>query len=112
MSVLGRRALCVFLPRPHTPGRIFSTPHHQQPKFKGSEKPLKQTEPDTTGLEPEERTLLQRVIDADGSIFQAELVEKSGLGKVKVTRVLDRLEGKGLVERKRRGMTNIVVLKR
>jgi len=27
-----------------------------------------------------------------------------------MTRILDRLEGKGFVERKRRGMTNVVVL--
>jgi len=45
------------------------------------------------------------------SIFQSELVERTELNKVKVTRILDRLEGKGLIERKRRGMTNVVILK-
>ncbi|MEK6845043.1 MAG: MarR family transcriptional regulator [Nanoarchaeota archaeon] len=45
------------------------------------------------------------------AIFQAELIEKTKFGKAKITRILDRLEGKGFVERKRRGMTNIVVLR-
>lgn len=62
-------------------------------------------------LNAEERQLFQIVIDAKGSIFQSELVEKTGLSKVKVTRLLDRLEGRGIIERKRRGMTNMIVLK-
>tara|TARA_Y100000310_G_scaffold79304_3_gene76019 strand:- start:11104 stop:11229 length:126 start_codon:yes stop_codon:yes gene_type:complete len=32
-------------------------------------------------------------------------------GKAKVSRIIDRLENKDIVERKRRGMTNVVVLK-
>jgi len=44
------------------------------------------------------------------TIFQADLIEKTQFGKAKMTRILDRLEGKGFVERKRRGMTNVVVL--
>ena len=62
-------------------------------------------------LEPDDRKVLSIVVDAQGSVFQSELVNKTGLTKVKVTRVLDRLEGKGLIERKRRGMMNIVILK-
>jgi uncharacterized membrane protein len=61
---------------------------------------------------PDAKAVLEHIIKSDGTIFQSELTEKSGLGKVKVTRVLDRLEGKGIVERKRRGMTNVVILKR
>lgn len=51
------------------------------------------------------------MVSESGAIFQSELVEKSGMGKVKITRLLDRLESKGIVERKRRGMTNVVVIK-
>ncbi len=51
------------------------------------------------------------LISESGAIFQSELVEKTGMSKVKITRLLDRLESKGIVERKRRGMTNVVVLK-
>ncbi len=63
-------------------------------------------------MSPEEKKLYSLVGEAEGAIFQAELVEKSGYSKAKVSRILDRLEGKGLIERKRRGMTNMVVLKK
>lgn len=63
-------------------------------------------------LASDEREVLKKIIESEGTMFQAEIVDKTGFPKVKVTRILDRLEGKGLVERKRRGMTNIVVLKR
>jgi Ca2+/Na+ antiporter len=62
-------------------------------------------------LSAEERKLLQFLIESQGSIFQSELVEKSGMSKVKITRILDKLEGRDLIDRKRRGMTNIVLLK-
>ncbi|MFC2174844.1 helix-turn-helix transcriptional regulator [archaeon] len=62
------------------------------------------------GLLPDEKKVFDTVTSAGGTIFQSELVEKTGLTKVKMTRILDKLEGKGLVERKRRGMTNVVIL--
>lgn len=62
-------------------------------------------------LEGEEKEVYELVTDADGSIMQSDIVEKTSLTKVKVTRILDKLEGKGLVERRRRGMGNLVVLK-
>jgi uncharacterized membrane protein len=66
---------------------------------------------DYSKLDKEEKVLVKIIEDAEGSMFQAELVEKSGFGKVKVTRILDRLEGRQIIERKRRGMTNIVLLR-
>lgn len=65
---------------------------------------------DLKELKAEEKKVLE-LVTGEGAIFQAALVEKSGLSKVKVTRILDTLEGKGLVERKRRGMSNVVILK-
>ncbi len=62
-------------------------------------------------FDADEKTVFEKIIESEGSIFQSDLVEKTGMPKVKVTRILDKLEGKGLVERKRRGMTNIVILK-
>ena len=64
----------------------------------------------TSELKAEEKEVLN-LIQANKAVFQSELIEKTGLGKAKMTRIIDRLEGKGFVERKRRGMTNIVVLK-
>lgn len=62
-------------------------------------------------LKDDEKFVLEKVIEAEGTIFQSDLVDKTNFAKVKVTRILDRLEGQGLIERKRRGMTNVVVLK-
>ena len=62
-------------------------------------------------LNDEEKTIFEKIIESQGSIFQSELVDKTQLTKVKITRILDKLEGKGLIERKRRGMTNNIILK-
>lgn len=62
-------------------------------------------------LNGDEKLVLEKVIEAEGTLFQSELAEKTKFSKVKVTRILDKLEGKGLIERKRRGMTNVVILK-
>lgn len=65
---------------------------------------------DTSELRNDEKEVL-KLISENKAVFQADLIEKTGFGKAKMTRIIDRLEGRGLVERKRRGMTNVVVLK-
>jgi uncharacterized membrane protein len=65
---------------------------------------------DLSKFKPEEKQVYN-LIKESGAIFQADLIEKTGFGKAKITRIIDRLEGNQLVERKRRGMTNVVVLK-
>jgi len=62
-------------------------------------------------LDEEERNLMNIILREEGSVFQSSLVNETKLSKVKVTRILDRLEGKQLIERKRRGMSNVVLLK-
>jgi uncharacterized membrane protein len=70
----------------------------------------KENKIDYSILNKEERHLIKIIEEAQNAIFQSDLVEKSGFDKVKVSRVLDKLEGKQIVERKRRGMTNVVLL--
>lgn len=65
---------------------------------------------DISELKSEEKQVFE-LIKESKAVFQADIIEKTGFGKAKMTRIIDRLEGKGFVERKRRGMTNIVVLK-
>jgi uncharacterized membrane protein len=62
------------------------------------------------GLEKREKEAIN-LIHENGGIFQAELMEKLGIGKVGITRLLDKLEAKQIIERKRRGMNNFVVIK-
>jgi len=56
----------------------------------------------------DEKIILSLVVDAGGSIFQSDIVERSGFSKGKVSLVLDRLEARGIIQRKRSGMTNLV----
>jgi len=62
-------------------------------------------------LTDEEKTVFESIIDSNGTIFQSDLTDKTNFNKVKVTRILDKLEGRGLIERRRRGMTNVVIIK-
>lgn len=66
---------------------------------------------DFSKLDSEEKKIVQVIQESEGTIFQSELNEKSRFDKVKVTRILDRLEGKQIIQRMRRGMTNVVILK-
>ena len=60
-------------------------------------------------LGDEERKIMDLVLREEGSIYQSDIIKEVNLSKVRVTRILDKLEGKGLIERKRRGMTNIII---
>lgn len=62
-------------------------------------------------LDEDEKKIIAVVSEGEGSAYQSDIITKSELSKVKVSRILDKLEGKGVIERKRRGMTNIVILK-
>lgn len=64
------------------------------------------------GLSVEERRAFSIIRSAEGGIFQSQLGERLGTSKVRLTRLLDRLEAKQIIERKRRGMTNIVLARR
>jgi uncharacterized membrane protein len=62
-------------------------------------------------LKADEQKVFQAIIDAKGIIPQSELPEITGVSKSNVSRALDLLESRGLVERKRRGMSNTILLK-
>jgi uncharacterized membrane protein len=62
-------------------------------------------------LKDDEQRVFQAVLDSEGIISQSELGDLTGVSKSNVSRALDLLESRGYVERRRRGMGNIVVLK-
>ncbi|HLC56797.1 MAG TPA: hypothetical protein VJJ23_06170 [Candidatus Nanoarchaeia archaeon] len=80
-----------------------------KPIFEGLKKDFKQI--DLSKLDNEEKKIYEVIKNKNGSAYQTDLIKESEFSKVKITRILDRLESKGVLERKRRGMTNIVVLK-
>jgi DNA-binding transcriptional ArsR family regulator len=62
-------------------------------------------------LKDDEAAVFRAIISAEGVINQGDLVKGTGMPKSTVSRCLDILESRGLVERRRRGMGNVVVLK-
>ena len=62
-------------------------------------------------LDGDERILFQNIVDND-NILQRELILKTAFSEPKVSRLLDRLERRGLVIRQRNGMGNRVLLKK
>jgi len=90
---------------------IFAKPEEKIiMKTKTVERKKEKVQKDTSQLKAEEKRVLE-LVKTNKAMFQADIIEKTGFGKAKMTRILDRLEGKEFVERKRRGMTNMVVLK-
>lgn len=62
-------------------------------------------------LRADERVVFQKLMDSKGGMLQNEIVLKTGLSKVKVTRVLAGLERKNLIVKHRHGLTNRIELK-
>lgn len=69
-------------------------------------------EPDTSHLKDDERRLYEIIAERGGEVLQRDLVATGEFSKAKVTRLLDKLEGKELIKRERHGMTNMVKLVR
>jgi len=63
-------------------------------------------------LGAEQKKIYDALVESGGSMLQGELVEKTGMNKVTVSRILDKLEMHGLIERRRHGMSNIVIIKK
>ena len=62
-------------------------------------------------LKEDQQLIYQTILDADGIIPQSDIVEKTGLSKSNVSRSLDMLESMGFIEKRRRGMGNLILLK-
>ncbi|QLH77172.1 transcriptional regulator [Halosimplex rubrum] len=62
-------------------------------------------------LSTNERAVYETVLDADGVLPQTEIVAGTDFSKATVSRTLDTLESKDLLERRRRGMGNVVYLR-
>ena len=61
-------------------------------------------------LSGDEASLYRRILAAGGTVLQKDLVGAGLFSGPKVSRILDRLEAKGLVARERHGMTNRIRL--
>jgi len=73
--------------------------------------PAQQRKVNISELDSDEKRIISLLQERQGSVFQSEVIKLTGFSKVKVSRILDRMEHNGLIERKRRGMANLVVLR-
>lgn len=60
-------------------------------------------------LEGDEKALFKNIVE-NNNILQRDLISKTGFSEPKVSRLLDRLEKRGLIFRQRDGMGNRVLL--
>lgn len=63
-------------------------------------------------LDGDEKRVFGEILESGGEILQKDLPIQLNFPKAKITRILDDLEKKGLVIRKRYGMTNKVIINR
>ena len=89
---------------------MFSKPDEKIVVKKVKEK-ISKKKLDLSNLEKDEKKVVNLLVGEGKAMFQRSLMEKMEIGKVKMTRLLDKLEAKQFIIRKRRGMNNIVVLK-
>ncbi len=82
-----------------------------KPEVKTIIKKINKKRISTKGLDEEELSVVSLLRKENKAMFQRDLMEKLEIGKVKTTRLLDKLESKQIIERKRRGMNNIIILK-
>jgi uncharacterized membrane protein len=73
---------------------------------------IKEKKLNLSGLDEDEKKVIGLLHSENNAMFQSALMEKLEIGKVGMTRLLDKLEAKQIIERKRRGMNNIVVMKK
>ena len=61
-------------------------------------------------LNPTEQKVMNVILDNRGEITQAKIVSQTGLQKVKVFRVIERLMAKGILSKEPHGKTNKITL--
>lgn len=66
---------------------------------------------DLSRLSEEDKNIFLFIKEHHSGVYQSHLVKEFNLSKVQATRLLDKLEGWELIERKRRGLTNLVNVK-
>ena len=63
-------------------------------------------------LLPEERIVIDELKKSKGEITQSQLVKRTGMSKVKIHRVVNRLAAKGIIKKYQYGLTNKIVLEK
>lgn len=73
---------------------------------------IEQKKYDISKLNPEEKKVFFFIKEnKDKGVYQSNIVGHFNFPKSKVSRILDKLDQAGIIERKRRGMTNIIFMR-
>ena len=62
-------------------------------------------------LTGDERTMFKAIMDSGGEALQKDLIVRTRMSNAKVSRLLDRLQAKGVVTKERHGSTNRIRIK-
>jgi len=62
-------------------------------------------------LSGDERTMFKAIMDSGGEALQKDLIQRTKMSNAKVSRVLEKLEQKGVVSKERHGSTNKIRIK-
>lgn len=62
-------------------------------------------------LSKDEKDIYLKIKENNNEILQKDLVAESSFSSVKISRILTRLENKGIIDRYKHGMTNRIVIK-
>ncbi len=62
-------------------------------------------------LTGDERTMYKTIMDSGGEALQKDLIVRTRMSNAKVSRLLDRLEEKGVITKERHGATNKIKIK-
>ncbi len=65
---------------------------------------------DLTYLSEDEREIFELIETNGGRMLQNRIVNETGFTKVKVSRIITSLEKKGFVEKRRKGVTNEIII--
>lgn len=75
------------------------------------EKIIEEKEYDLTSLNDEEKAIFLYIKEHNTGVYQSSIPKQFNLSKVQATRLLDKFEGLELIERRRRGLSNLIVIK-
>jgi len=61
-------------------------------------------------LENNEEKVLEFIINNSGETYQSKISKELNIDKVKLSRIINQLEKKGIIKKEKRGMTNLLIL--
>lgn len=91
---------------------LFTIATAPSPKSTTTDVKMKSEELALDILDGDEKIIFAEIVESGNGILQRDLVLKTGFSEAKVSRLLDKLERRQLIIRRRHGMGNLIMLKK